>query len=87
MGWNAIRAIRPSLLFPDTAAPERFYFVHSYHVVCHEQDDVLARTEYGTPFVSAVERGNIFGTQFHPEKSHANGLCVVHNFVERCRRA
>lgn len=87
LGWNDIQRLRDSVLFRDVREDAPFYFAHSYHVVCRDNGDVLARTEYGVSFVSAIERGNIFGTQFHPEKSHANGLCVIHNFVERCRRA
>jgi glutamine amidotransferase len=87
LGWNDVQRLHESPLFQGIREDAPFYFAHSYHVVCRVQDDVLARTDYGTPFVSAIERGNIFGTQFHPEKSHANGVCVVHNFVERCRHA
>jgi len=87
MGWNDVQRLHASALFEGVRDDAPFYFAHSYHVVCREERDILARTEYSAPFVSAVERGNIFGTQFHPEKSHANGLCVVHNFVKRCRHA
>jgi glutamine amidotransferase len=57
--------------------------VHSYHIVCERADDVVTTTEYGYAFVSALERDNIFGAQFHPEKSHKFGMRVLKNFVER----
>ncbi|HPC17375.1 MAG TPA: imidazole glycerol phosphate synthase subunit HisH [Candidatus Hydrogenedentes bacterium] len=87
LGWNDVQRLRDSALFNGIRGDAPFYFAHSYHVVCRDENDVLARTDYAVPFVSAVERGNLFGTQFHPEKSHANGLCVVHNFVKRCAHA
>ena len=61
----------------------RFYFVHSYHVVCDDDHDVLARTTYGYEFTSATVRGNLLGVQFHPEKSHKFGMQLLKNFVER----
>jgi glutamine amidotransferase len=83
MGWNWIRPIGGEhSLFRGLNQP-RFYFVHSYHVVCRDADDVLATCRYGDEFVCAVRRGNIFGTQFHPEKSHRLGLQVLKNFLEQ----
>ena len=58
-----------------------FYFVHSYHLICDRETDVRAWVDYGGPFVAAVERENIFGTQFHPEKSQSNGLKLLKNFA------
>lgn len=87
LGWNDVQRRHASPLFDGVREEAPFYFAHSYHVVCREERDVLACTEYGTAFVSAVQRGRIFGTQFHPEKSHANGLCVIRNFVEQCHHA
>lgn len=83
MGWNQVRIVRPGTLFADTPADPRFYFVHSYHVVCHDPEDVLTVTDYGYEFVSALQHGNIMGTQFHPEKSHKFGMAVLKNFVEK----
>jgi glutamine amidotransferase len=84
MGWNTIQLSSPSRLFDGFGADARFYFVHSFHVVCKDEGDVLARTVHGYEFASAFRRGNIFGTQFHPEKSHKFGIKLLKNFVEAC---
>lgn len=81
MGWNHIEPARPDPLLRDLPPEPRFYFVHSYHLVCDEPADVLAWTQYGRRFASAVQRGNIWGTQFHPEKSHKFGLALLKNFI------
>jgi glutamine amidotransferase len=81
IGWNMVRWTRRSPLvdgLPDEAA---FYHVHSFAPVPEDDSIVLGRGEYGTPFVSFVERDNVFGAQCHPEKSSANGLRVLGNFV------
>ena len=59
----------------------RFYFVHSYHFVCDHQEDVVAATNYGYEFASIVNAENIFGAQFHPEKSHKYGMVFLRNFT------
>jgi imidazole glycerol-phosphate synthase subunit HisH len=82
MGWSAVVPSRQSALLADLGPDPRFYFVHSYHVRCDHEEDVLAMANYGFPFHAAVGRGNILGTQFHPEKSHRFGLRVLKNFVE-----
>jgi imidazole glycerol-phosphate synthase subunit HisH len=82
MGWNAVRVLRGSALFPEGPATEaRFYFVHSYYVECREPGAVLATTRYGEDFVSAVEKGNVMGAQFHPEKSHRFGMALLRGFA------
>ena len=81
IGWNGIRARQPSPLFADLAGDEKFYFVHSYHVTADDAAVVLTTTDYGYSFVSAVQRGRIVGTQFHPEKSGAAGARVLANFL------
>ena len=81
MGWNLINARDTSNLFKNLHDP-RFYFVHSYYVHCENEEDILATTKYGIQFVSSVRRVNIFGTQFHPEKSHKFGMQVLRNFLE-----
>lgn len=81
MGWNRIRPKRRCPLFAGIENGEYMYFAHSYHVVPTDESIVAATTEYGYEFASAVRRGNVFGTQFHPEKSHAAGLTILRNFV------
>ena len=81
MGWGRIARRRSSPLLVELDEQSRFYFVHSYHVVCNDPEDVLAVSSYGSDFVSVVERGNIFGVQFHPEKSHRFGLALLRNFA------
>lgn len=82
MGWNSVTVRKESPLFYDMYPDPVFYFVHSYHVVCHRAEDVLSTTNYGYDFVSSLHKGNIFGTQFHPEKSRKYGLKLIKNFVE-----
>jgi len=85
MGWNSIRILKRSPITDGVADGEFFYFVHSYH--CALQEDVaIAETEYGTKVVAMVEKRNIFGTQFHPEKSGAAGARIIRNFLEVSRR-
>lgn len=81
MGWNSVRPAKPSEIFLDMYSEPRFYFVHSYHVVCYHREDVLSWTTYGYEFVSALERGNIVGVQFHPEKSHKYGMKILSDFA------
>lgn len=81
MGWSPIRVCKPIPIFPNPAEERRFYFVHSFHVVCRNPADVLTTTQHGIEFTSAVCRGNILGTQFHPEKSHRFGIELFRNFM------
>ncbi len=81
MGWNTLEVCRPHPLFSGLQAENRFYFAHSYHVVCRN-DDQLASTWYGLDFASAVAHDNILGVQFHPEKSHRFGMQLLKNFAE-----
>jgi glutamine amidotransferase len=83
MGWNSVNIKKESPLFYEMYENPAFYFVHSYHVVCNNPDDVLTTTNYGYEFTSSLQRENIFGTQFHPEKSHKYGLRLIRNFVEQ----
>jgi len=82
MGWNTIEVKRPSPILDDRYGESRFYFVHSYHVRCADDANVLSTAQYGVPFRAAVIKGNIMGTQFHPEKSHKFGLKLLKNFTE-----
>jgi glutamine amidotransferase len=80
MGWNTMRFAKSSALACGLADDARFYFVHSYHLICADDSDALGRTIYGYEFVSAIERTNIFGVQCHPEKSHRFGMQLLRNF-------
>ncbi len=82
MGWNTISPRREHLLFTDFEDDVRFYFVHSYHVICHDESLSLAETEYGYSFSSIIQKENIIGAQFHPEKSHKFGMKLFENFAE-----
>ena len=84
MGWNTISITRPHPLFagiPDGPDGLHAYFVHSYHLVTESADTLLATTDYGGPLTACVGRDNMFGTQFHPEKSQALGLQLIENFL------
>lgn len=82
MGWDYIEKQKQSPLFAGLAGGERYYFVHSYYVSCQDRSDVAATTEYGISFDSVVQRENIYGTQFHPEKSHRFGMEILENFAK-----
>lgn len=82
MGWNSIQQVMKNSLFSGIDPERGFYFVHSYHFVCSNKNDVLARTQYEDGIISAVSKENIFATQFHPEKSHFNGIQVFKNFSD-----
>ena len=81
VGWNEVTITQASPLFHGIPSGKDFYFVHSYHVSCQNAQDVLARTPYCGAFISAVWRENIFGVQFHPEKSRRPGFQVLKNFI------
>jgi glutamine amidotransferase len=82
MGWNRAYEKKSSPLIKDLPDEPRFYFVHSYYVKCDNPEDVLATTIYGVEFDSIVQRENIFGAQFHPEKSHKFGMKLLENFAK-----
>lgn len=82
IGWNGLVVRQPSTVFNGLRGDEKFYFVHSYHVVPEAEDVVLTTTDYGYPFVSAVQRDNIIATQFHPEKSGQAGALILKNFLD-----
>lgn len=82
MGWNQVFAHKDSVLFAGLSGDEHFYFVHSYFVAPADPDIILSTTDYGQQFVSAVQHGNIWATQFHPEKSGPIGLAVLQNFLQ-----
>lgn len=82
MGWNNANIEKESQLFNGIPNEAMYYFVHSYHIVCNNNEDILTTTEYEYKFTSAIQKDNIYGTQFHPEKSHDWGEEVFRNFVE-----
>lgn len=81
MSWNEVSIKKNSKLMLGLDDESRFYFVHSYHMRCNDENNILANTFYGYEFTSAVEKENIFGVQFHPEKSHKFGMKLLENFV------
>lgn len=83
MGWNSINIAKDSLLLNEMTQSELFYFVHSYYMKCFDEKDILGLTKYYHEFTSMVQKENIIGTQFHPEKSHDRGLKLIRNFVEK----
>jgi imidazole glycerol-phosphate synthase subunit HisH len=82
MGWNTIVPCQSHPIFTEMDAEPRFYFVHSYHVVCPNLQNVLAQAHYGFDFAAMVVKDNIIGAQFHPEKSHKFGMKLLKNFAE-----
>lgn len=82
MGWSETDPAKPSALCPSLSTRSRFYFVHSFAVYPDDESDVLTWTDYGIRYASSVERGNVIGVQFHPEKSHRHGLAVLRDFAE-----
>jgi glutamine amidotransferase len=84
MGWNVISPAKQHGLFDNLGHEPRFYFVHSYHVVCRDQGDALATTHHGYDFISVFQHENVLGVQFHPEKSHRFGMEVLRHFAGSC---
>jgi len=81
MGWNDVRVVSGGGLFDQLDAEARFYFLHSYYFDCDRPDDAAAVSSYGREFACAVHAANIYGVQFHPEKSHRWGTRVLQNFA------
>jgi len=81
MGWNAVNFARASPLTAGLPADSRYYFVHSYYVQTDDTRDSLLTTHYGISFDAAVAHGNLYGAQFHPEKSHRYGMAFLSNFA------
>jgi glutamine amidotransferase len=82
MGWNFIKQHKESRLLDGMYSDARFYFVHAYYLRADDPSDILTSTDYETEFTSAVEKANILGVQFHPEKSHKFGMKLLKNFVD-----
>lgn len=84
VGWNECKIINKNLLFNDIKNNSDFYFTHSYYLKDYKIENVVSHTKYNLNFVSSVNQGNVYGVQFHPEKSQSNGLKILKNFYERC---
>ncbi|RJG23853.1 imidazole glycerol phosphate synthase subunit HisH [Massilia cavernae] len=83
VGWNALQFPTDDWLFHGIKPGEaNFYFVHSFHMVCHRRGDLVATTDYGSPVAAVVRSGNVTAAQFHPEKSQDNGLTMLKNWVQ-----
>lgn len=82
LGWNVASPIGESAILKHVDVNKGFYFLHSYYFECQNTINSIAMTEYGINFTSAVHVDNVYGTQFHPEKSHQNGIQVFKNFAE-----
>jgi glutamine amidotransferase len=82
MGWTEIQPKNEHLILNSIDFEKGYYFLHSYYFKCHNEKDILATTYYGDVFHCAVNKGNIYGFQFHPEKSHSNGINLFKNFAE-----
>ena len=84
MGWDIVEFKKDCPLIEGLTGRQRYYFVHSYHAKCDSNENVLMTCDYGYEFACAVVRDNIYGVQFHPEKSHDFGMALLENFVNRC---
>jgi glutamine amidotransferase len=80
MGWNEIEVPRENAILESSSAEQRYYFVHSFHVCPQDQGIVIAYADYGLRFCAAFQQGQIFGVQFHPEKSHSFGMDLMRKF-------
>lgn len=80
MGWNNVKIKKNTNLISSSNKNYRFYFVHSYHVKCLNDSDIMLTTNYGYEFPSGINKNNIYGVQFHPEKSHRFGMEILKNF-------
>ena len=82
IGWNQIKIVKNSKIYKDIENNSHMYFVHSYEFVPKDKNLITATTEYSSNIICSVEKGNIFGTQFHPEKSDKTGLKIIDNFIK-----
>jgi len=87
MGWNSITVEKDVPMLSGVAENGEFYFCHSYFMQCRDEQDIIASTHYGNGFTCAVQKGNIHGVQFHPEKSHDAGALMIRQFLESTVKA
>ena len=85
MSWEEVSVSKPHYLTDKIEKGDRFYFAHSFHVVCDNSEDVLMQSDYGYTYTAAASSGSAVGVQFHPEKSHRFGKVILKNFVDQCR--
>ena len=83
IGWNTISLAKPTMLAEGIENTDEFYFVHSYYVECEKESDVIFSTTYESAFTSGIQKDNLFGVQFHPEKSHDAGKLMLENFLTK----
>ncbi|MCP3941154.1 MAG: imidazole glycerol phosphate synthase subunit HisH [Desulfobacteraceae bacterium] len=81
MGWNTVGITKQDPFFFNIETNMDFYFAHSYYFHCEDESNILAMTNHGMPFVSAIRKENVYGVQFHPEKSQQSGLQLIKNFI------
>lgn len=84
MGWDIVTFTQENKLLSEIDGRQRYYFVHSYHAKCDSEKNVLMMCDYGYEFAASVVNENVYGVQFHPEKSHDFGMRLLKNFVEKC---
>lgn len=84
MGWDIVTMKQNRPLVQGIEGTQRYYFVHAYHAVCDKTENVLMTCDYGYEFAASVCKDNVYGVQFHPEKSHDFGMKILENFVRRC---
>jgi imidazole glycerol-phosphate synthase subunit HisH len=83
IAWKKIKSIKKNIYLKNIEIDKLFYFIHSYHLICTDDSDVIATVDYGSyEIVSIVNQANIFGTQFHPEKSHKSGMAIITDFID-----
>ena len=82
LGWNSIQVMKENKVFQNINPNDGFYFLHSFYFECFDEKDILSKTSYGKDFASSVNHKNIYGVQFHPEKSHQNGISLLKNFAK-----
>jgi len=86
VGWNSIHIEKQEPLFKRVSEGGAYYFVHSHHFICDDKDHVAATSDYGDDIVAAVQRDRVYGVQFHPERSQANGMILIENFIKDVRK-
>jgi len=81
MGWETLTVKKSHFLFNNVKTDAMYYFVHSFHLICNQETDIISTSHYGYDFVSSISKDNIIGVQFHPEKSHKYGMKLLENYI------